>query len=339
MVNRNDFISLLHEKRELDAFLSTFTQPPDDEPIPQAGFVKDERPPIILEEYDSEIRSEQKIIDALDTPADEANLYSSLPETHGSLHENPVPALNEPISPPETSIESEVAKPEMDASANLVSDDRPMPAEPDVNPQEDHDELVDLEEEEVPKKRKSLWIVLAVLIFIVASVVGAIFWIYPDKENPAVQWLSANVPIIDQYLGEGQAPKATISDQIRLLNVRQRIIKNPAIGGDIRIIEGMAENLTNTTITKIKVLGELYDTRQSLLTAKISFCGNIISDDNLANLSEEDIKSSLAAPTGVDLSSGKIPPKGQIPFMIIFTRDIAGVAKASVTPIGFEKVE
>lgn len=391
MDDRNDFISLIREKRELDIFLSAIAQsapsseheekPPVTGQETLAGFEKDtpirwssllcaaspsmapptttsaneteklmpavaddgpmaltkkERPAVILEESDpikipEEIRSDEKTI-ASDVP------IASPSKTHGPLQENAVPALDGSVSPPETILETEVANSERDTSVNPATGEGSLPIGPGTDQQEDQDEQ-EIVEEEAPKKRNPLWIVSTFLVFIIAAIIAAFAWVYPDKDNPAVQWLSANVPIIDQYFGEGQAPKATISNQIGLLNVRQRIIKNTVIGGNIRVIEGMAENLTNTNITKIKILGELYDVRESLLTAKLSLCGNIVSDDNLANLTEEDIHTSLAASAGVDLSSGKIQPKGQIPFMIIFTREPAGVAKAMVSPIGFEKVE
>ncbi|MBE3139198.1 MAG: hypothetical protein IMZ53_01300, partial [Thermoplasmata archaeon] len=60
--------------------------------------------------------------------------------------------------------------------------------------------------------------------------------------------------------------------------------------------------------------------------------------DELTNLPEEEILRKLSQPEGLNNSNDKILPNGQIPFMIVFAREPAGVIKTTVTTIGAERL-
>jgi hypothetical protein len=173
------------------------------------------------------------------------------------------------------------------------------------------------------------------LVFIVVT--EGYLWMYPDVGYQTIEWMHSNFPMMDQLLGIEKAQRDIITDQVEFINVRQRFVKNESLG-NIRVIEGDVVNLADFPIAKIKVMGELFDSSGALLVARIFYCGNVLTDETLARLREEEIRSALSVLSGGNLPNNKILPKGQLPFMIVFTHEPTGVAKATVTAVGAERI-
>lgn len=195
---------------------------------------------------------------------------------------------------------------------------------------------------EPPKKKSkqvswgsSMRLFALFLVFIV--VIEGYLWMYPDVGYQTIEWMHSNFPMMDQLLGTEKAQRDIITDQVEFINVRQRFVKNESLG-NLRVIEGDVVNLADFPVAKIKVMGELFDSSEALLAARISYCGNVLTDETLARLREEEIRSALSISSGGNLPNNKILPKGQLPFMIVFTHEPTGVAKATVTAVGAERI-
>jgi len=194
-----------------------------------------------------------------------------------------------------------------------------------------------------PSKKESKQVTLGiqmrlVLLFLVFIImVQGYLWIYPDVGYQTVEWMRSNFSVIDQLLGIEKAQQDIITDQVEFISVRQRFVGNES-SGNLRVIEGEVVNKADFPIKKIKVMGELFDSSEALLAARISYCGNVLPDEILGKLKEEDIRSATSIIQGGDLSNNKILPGGQIPFMIVFIREPVGVAKATVTAVGAERI-
>jgi hypothetical protein len=173
------------------------------------------------------------------------------------------------------------------------------------------------------------------LVFIV--VIEGYLWLYPDVGYQTIEWMHSNIPMMDQLLGIEKAQQDIITDQVEFINVKQRFVKNESLG-NIRVIEGEVVNRADFPVAKIKVMGELFDSSEALLAACISYCGNVLPDETLGRLKEEEIRSALSVSSGGNLSNNKILPKGQLPFMIVFTHEPTGVVKATVTAVGAERI-
>jgi hypothetical protein len=173
------------------------------------------------------------------------------------------------------------------------------------------------------------------LAFIV--VLEGYLWMYPDVGYQTIEWMHSNVPMMDRLLGIEKAQQDIITDQVEFINVKQRLVMNESLG-NLRVIEGEVVNRADFPIAKIKIMGEMFDSSGVLLAARIAYCGNILPDETLGRLKEEEIRSALSVSSGGSLSSYKILPKGRLPFMIVFTREPAGVAKATVTAVGAERI-
>jgi len=191
------------------------------------------------------------------------------------------------------------------------------------------------------KGKEALWVsswVRAAAIFVVfiAVAIQGYLWMNPEAGQQAIQLLSSNIPFVEKFFAVEKSQQQIISGQIKFINVKQRYVNNVLLG-NVRVIEGTAVNHANYPVTKIRVLGKLYDAKNAVLAARSSYCGNVLSDDKLGSLSEEEIRAALSIPQGSDLSNNKILPQGKIAFMIVFTREPVSVLKATVMPVSLEK--
>ncbi len=181
---------------------------------------------------------------------------------------------------------------------------------------------------------KITWIALIIVFLILFFMALGFLWFYPEKKNQALQWMVANIPYADKVLTVDNEQKNPDAGKIKFIDVQQRFIRNTSLGRNIRVIEGIVKNNTAANISKVKLFGELYDSKGLLLlTSKTSLAGNVLTDDKLEKLDEDKIFSALSIAPASNLSEAKIPPMGQVPFMIVFIREPAKVFKLVVIPV------
>ncbi len=179
-------------------------------------------------------------------------------------------------------------------------------------------------------KGKLLWIFLVVIV----ALLILFFWLYPEMVGKMGNAIKTSVPGTESVINAGKSLFSTSAPDVNLVNVRQRLVHNIKAGKSIRVIEGIAENASQKTISRIKISAILYDASGSKLATMESLGGNILMDEKLETLDANAIQAALQTGKG---AADKIPPKGQIPFMIVHTGEPAGVFKMSVSPVEFEK--
>jgi predicted Zn finger-like uncharacterized protein len=192
----------------------------------------------------------------------------------------------------------------------------------------------DLSEDSPAREKKPgiFWKALlwSILVMVLIPVV-VFFFVLPDIGDRYVQ-------LIRQSIGDPTPPKAeAVTGHVRLEQIRQRIV-NHYILGNIRIIEGTAVNQADYPISRVLVKGEIVDAYAVVLGERQSYAGNILTDEDLINLSEDMMMRRLSQPEGLNNANEKIAPGGQIPFMIVFTREPPGSIKTTVTVIGAERL-
>jgi outer membrane usher protein len=125
---------------------------------------------------------------------------------------------------------------------------------------------------------------------------------------------------------------SVVSQWVRIKDLRRRLVNHNVLGR-ISVIEGTAVNQSNYPISRILIKGEIIGVNSVVLGEQTSYAGNILTEEELTNLAENDIIKKISRPEGFNNSNDKILPDGQIPFMIIFPREPAGVIKTTVMPI------
>lgn len=183
-------------------------------------------------------------------------------------------------------------------------------------------------EEEI-KRKQGLTRGKQLIYLCIVLMIGAIYLLFFTE--------TSGLLLFEKLLGTGPKIEEVGPAQVELSDVRQRLINNVVIG-TIRVIEGTAVNQSSLPMTRIKVKGEITDAYTVVLGVRESYCGNILTSDELGAMTEEQIQRELSNPLGSDFSNDRIGSKGQIPFMIVFTREPPVVVKAFVTPVGAERL-
>lgn len=198
------------------------------------------------------------------------------------------------------------------------------------------DEMEGADEGDVPLPRKksrawkvALW---SILVIVVIPAV-AYFILFPDLGSRYLR-------IAEKYAGvslsqptEGQ----DVAGQVKLQDIRQRMVNN-FILGNIRVVEGTVVNQADFPVSRIRVKGEILDAYAVVLGERVTYAGNILSDEELTNMPEEFILKRLSLPEGRDNSNENIIPNGRLPFMIVFTRDQPAAIKTTVMVAGAERL-
>ncbi len=167
-----------------------------------------------------------------------------------------------------------------------------------------------------------------VYLLIVLLMGGAYFAFFADTD-----WQTS----FEKIFGMSKKSEEVGPAQVDVTDVRQRLVNNLTMG-TIRVLEGTAINRSSFPMTRIKVKGEVTDAYTVVLGVRESYCGNLLNADELATMTEDQIQKELSNPQGSDVSNDRIVPQGRIPFMIVFTREPAGVVKAFATPVGAERL-
>lgn len=189
--------------------------------------------------------------------------------------------------------------------------------------------------EKSPAAKFFAWFFLLLIAFLLTG--GIYLWIFPQSGQQVLQYLSPYCPVIEKIWGREAVSREPIPGQVKIQDVRQHFVNNWLMG-NIRVVEGTAVNTTKYSLTRIQIRGRLYDVENRVLAEQVSFCGNLLTDAELATFTEEEIQRKLALPQGSNVSNDRVIPDGLIPFMIVFVHDPPGVAKATVMTAGAEKL-
>jgi predicted Zn finger-like uncharacterized protein len=197
----------------------------------------------------------------------------------------------------------------------------------------------ELPEEKVYKGRDmrktgkpATYVLLSILVLAILAL-----WLFPPVRDGALQGLSKAQQLIRNVTGMDNSPEQFNLAQLQFENVRQRYINNLFVG-NMRVVEGSIINNSKFYISRIKVQGQLLDAYGVVLAEKESFCGNLLTDEELIIKTDDEIQKELSLPMGSNASNERVTPGGQIPFMIIFAREASGTIKTIVTLSGAERL-
>jgi hypothetical protein len=174
------------------------------------------------------------------------------------------------------------------------------------------------------------------IITLIVLLLGASFLVFPNIGQQVVKEIYLRVPAMENVFSVFKKENFSLN-QVKLVNVRQKFIRN-AFLGYVRVVEGSVINKSSFPITRIQVAALIYDAYDIVLGEEISYCGNTLNETELGSFTEDEIRKTLSLPQGSDVSDDRIDPNGQIPFMIVFTRDPGGVSKIIAKPVGAERL-
>jgi len=216
------------------------------------------------------------------------------------------------------------------------------PATPGEKEEEEEEEQEELVEVATGRRRwvRAILKLFVLMLFIVIVSGGVSLWIFPEIRTQVLEWAYPwlrGIPAIEKLLGMELKGREVASLPVRIKDVRQRSVAN-LLMGNLHVIEGVAVNQSPYPLARISVRLVISDAYDVTLGEKISYCGNILTDVELGALAETEIQRELSTPQGTDVSNERIEPKGEIPFMFVFSQEQAGAVKTTITPAGAERV-
>ena len=124
------------------------------------------------------------------------------------------------------------------------------------------------------------------------------------------------IPFLSDYL----KPKVVDPGNLKLTtyDINSKFIDNASVG-KLFVVSGKVKNGYTENRGMITLLGKLFSTGKVAVNQERVYCGNIMSDLELANLEWSKIKSRLSNRLGDNRSNVKIEPGKSIPFMVVFS--------------------
>lgn len=157
------------------------------------------------------------------------------------------------------------------------------------------------------KKPSGRFIIILGIIVILLLGAGA-FVVY----NP----FNIEIPFVSDFLGskadeKGNLKITPVADSIKGDYVDTKF-------GTLFVIKGNAKNDYKNPRSYIRVVGKLYAKGKKLSKTETVFCGNIIPEQDIADLEPAVLKKRLQNRSGDKKSNVKVKPGSTIPFMIIY---------------------
>lgn len=172
------------------------------------------------------------------------------------------------------------------------------------------------------------WVLPGVLILLIAAGVTLYFALGAGGKGVRSRWTageflsdkaaalkkaSLSLPFLKKYVGLGDQAQGLIS----LEKVKGYYVENSNLSRAF-VIEGEAANHWKESRSFIKVRGTLLDSKGNKVREQEAYCGNILSEKDMREMSRGVIEKSLASQFGVSFSNVNILPGKSVPFMIIF---------------------
>jgi predicted Zn finger-like uncharacterized protein len=160
------------------------------------------------------------------------------------------------------------------------------------------------------KRRAALTWIWGLLVLSLLAVGTWALW----EKAPYLRRAEAFIAALRESLGLSDSSPASIG----LENLRGYYIENIHTKW-IFVVEGQAVNHWNETRSFLKVRGTLLDAKGRKVEEKAAFCGNILGEKDLREMTRESIQKSLSSQFGVSFSNVNVPPRKSVPFMVVFT--------------------
>ncbi|MGD0624992.1 MAG: DUF3426 domain-containing protein [Thermodesulfobacteriota bacterium] len=172
----------------------------------------------------------------------------------------------------------------------------------------------EMEEWPQPKRRpaRGFPFLTWMIVILVLTGLGYGAFVIWDKSTE-LQKAGITFSSLKQYLGLRDEKDGFIA----LEKLRGYYVEDPKFNR-VFVIEGVAINQWGESRSFIRVKGTLLDAKGAKVEEKTVFCGNILSEKDLKEMSREAIEKSLSSQFGISFSNVNIPPGKSVPFMIVF---------------------
>ncbi|MBK5276478.1 MAG: zinc-ribbon domain-containing protein [Desulfuromonadales bacterium] len=121
--------------------------------------------------------------------------------------------------------------------------------------------------------------------------------------------------------------------RITLRSVEASFVKNKTLG-NLLIIRGEAVNEYNKPRAAIQVKGSVFGADGKEIASKSAFCGNPLSEEQLATMPMDKIEAAMANQFGDSLANMEVAAGDAIPFVVVIPQPATGAKDYGVEPVG-----
>jgi predicted Zn finger-like uncharacterized protein len=157
---------------------------------------------------------------------------------------------------------------------------------------------------------------IAAAVLLVTGVVYFVF--FPEVGRNILREAVRYVPFSKELglTGKEASPANTVID---FVNVKEKFVKNWIVG-DIMVIQGTAVNKSNRPASLLKIKAKLLDQSGRFIAESSGYAGDILTEEELMNLTEQEITSKISFPGGSEYPNKDIAPDASIPFLVVFIK-------------------
>lgn len=157
----------------------------------------------------------------------------------------------------------------------------------------------------------------SLLVILLLVVLGLAAVVYLDSigiETPYVSKYVRQIPYVGEFLKpEVKAPVG----EIQVIDINSAFVDNAA-HGKLLVITGNAVNAYSEPRSFLRVKGKLFSAGKKLVQTQDAYCGNVVSDLDLAGMDLLTIEKRLTNRLGEKQSNVKVAPGKAVPFMVVF---------------------
>ncbi len=163
-----------------------------------------------------------------------------------------------------------------------------------------------------------LLLFLAVGVVVVPNMLGINVPYISDIKIPYLSDLKVKIPYVSDWLNPEEQDVAGNLKLIPLSGTINGKFVDNSRAGQIFVIQGKIKNEYSQPRSHIKVTGKLYQKGNKMAKQATVYCGNVLTDSDLAAMDISTIQKKLMNQTGERRTNFKVKTGKTVPFMIVF---------------------
>jgi predicted Zn finger-like uncharacterized protein len=215
---------------------------------------------------------------------------------------------------------------ELDETDNAFGETHVLPGPEGEQPfLEAEDEVPVADAPKASRSKKPLMVVvllifLAVGILIIPNMLGIKIPFVSDIKIPYLSDLNVKIPYLSDWLNPEPQDVAGNLKIVPLGNTINGKFVDNAKSGQLFVIRGHIKNEYDHPRSYIKVTGKLFQKDKKMAKQATVYCGNMLSNSELASLDMAAINKKLRFRSGKKRSNFKVRTGKKVPFMIVFDK-------------------
>ncbi|MBN2033542.1 MAG: zinc-ribbon domain-containing protein [Deltaproteobacteria bacterium] len=196
-----------------------------------------------------------------------------------------------------------------------------------IKPDADREVLTSAEKElRIPARRRGnskLLLIIFVILLLLFGGAAAIVYFSPELVPDRLTFLKTARKTEPADLGV---------QRLRFTSVTGVFIQNPD-AGQLFVVRGAISNNYQSSRSYVLVKASILDDKGKVVKTKVAYAGNVFTEDELQNLSMEQIDQGLREKAGKADANVDIKPQASVPFMVVFEKLPDNLSEFTVEPV------